>query len=244
MKQLWRMTVTEFKLVLREPIVVFFALAFPVLLVVVFGVIFGNEAFAGTDMGFVDIAVPGYIALVIATAALMSLPIPLATYREQGILRRFRATPANPAAIVAAQINVSLVLTTIGVILLFVVGRLLFGLQMPSNLLALAPAFLLASLSFFALGMVLASIAPSSRAAQGIGMAIFFPMLFLSGAALPRTLMPEAVQRAAEFLPLTHVVTILTDLWHGAGWNVTSVLVLVALLIVATGVSVKTFRWE
>jgi ABC-2 type transport system permease protein len=99
-------------------------------------------------------------------------------------------------------------------------------------------------MSFLSVGFVLASLMPTATAAQAVGMALYFPMLFLSGAGLPRQLLPQSLVDFSQFLPLTHVVTLLQDLWFGNGWNVTALLVLAGITVVATAVSIRTFRWE
>ena len=69
-------------------------------------------------------------------------------------------------------------------------------------------------------------------------------MLFLSGAAMPRQVMPEGVQKFSELLPLTHVVKLLEGLWLDGVWNQTSLAVVVGLLMVCLVISRRTFRWE
>lgn len=245
MKQLWKLTWTELKLGLREPLAAFFTLVMPVMLLVVFGGVFGNEPLPFlAGYGQVDLSVPGYFGMIIGTIGMISLPITLASYRQNGILRRLQATPLRPAAVLWAQVAVNVLMAALGMILLVVVGRLLYDLRPPQVSLALVPAIALDAFSFFAVGFTMAGVMPTPRSAQAVGMAIFFPMLFLSGAAMPRQIMPEAVQRIAELLPLTHVVILLEDLWLAGSWNLVSLAVVVGLLLVGLVVSRYTFRWE
>src|SRR5512138_461878 len=107
LKMVW----VELKLLTRNPIAVGFTIFFPVLLLFVFGSIWGNQPdpqLAGH--GMIDTMVPAYLALIIATTGLMSLPTSLAVRREQGILRRFRATPLRPAVVLGSQVIVNLIL--------------------------------------------------------------------------------------------------------------------------------------
>lgn len=106
------------------------------------------------------------------------------------------------------------------------------------------PAILLSAFSFFAVGFVLAGVMPTPRTAQAVGMAIFYPMLFLSGAAMPRFIMPETVQQVAQLLPLTHVVILLEDIWFQGIWNGTSLVVITTMLLAGLAISRFTFRWE
>ena len=131
-----------------------------------------------------------------------------------------------------------------GIVLLFIAGLILFDLRIPQGNMMIIPAVLLSAFSFFAVGFVLAGVMPSARAAQAVGMAIFYPMLFLSGAAMPRFIMPEFVQQVAELLPLTHVVILIEDLWLKGAWNVTSLAVVTMVLVLGLVISRFTFRWE
>ncbi len=245
MKSFLKLTYMELKLQLREPLALFFTLAFPVMVMALFGFIFGNDA---DEMlggyGRVDLSVPGYIGMVIGTIGLLSIPTTLANYRDLGILRRLRATPLGSSPVLWSQVAAQVVMTAAGIILLVVAGRAIFDLRVPNGNLAIVPAVLLSAFSFFAVGFVLAGVMPSARTAQAVGMAVFYPMLFLSGAAMPRYIMPEFVQRIAGWLPLTHVVILVEDLWLKGTWNLTSLAVVTAVLILGLVISRFTFRWE
>ena len=105
-------------------------------------------------------------------------------------------------------------------------------------------AFTLASIAFFSVGYFLASLAPTSRIATVVGQVLLFPMMFLSGATIPLQIMPDGVQTVARTLPLTHVVELLRQLWFGNGWNVTSLLVMAAMVVIGVTLSTRSFRWE
>jgi ABC-2 type transport system permease protein len=245
MKALTKMTWVELKLKLREPVGTFFTLVFPLLLLFLFGSIYGNEPtpFLG-GRGNVDNSVPGYIAMIIGTTGMIGLPIALSVYRENGILRRFRATPLTPITVLGVQVLVNLAVSLIGIGFLVMAGIFVYDLTLPAAPLGALLAIIIGGLSFLSVGFVLASLMPTATAAQAVGMALYFPMLFLSGAGLPRQILPDRLVDFSRFLPLTHVVDLLQDLWYGNGWNVTALLVLAGITVVATAVSVRTFRWE
>jgi ABC-2 type transport system permease protein len=75
-------------------------------------------------------------------------------------------------------------------------------------------------------------------------MALLYPMLFLSGAGLPREILPDNLVTVGNFLPLTHVVDLLKDVWYNNSWNLTSMAVIIGMMLVAGVISVRTFRWE
>ena len=247
MRGFWQLTLMEAQLFLREPMAAFFTLAFPLMMLFLFGSIYGNKPtpfFGG--YGSVDVSVPGYTAMIIATSGLLSLAIAMASYREQGILRRPKATPLRPQAILGAQVTVTFLMTALGMGLLVIAGKVVYGLRFAGNPLSVLAAFVLSCMSFFALGFVLAGLLPTARTAQIVVMVFFYPMIFLSGATLPREILPESIRKFAQVLPLTHVVTLLRGIWTGEPWgkHVVEVGILSALLVAGISISAKTFRWE
>jgi len=247
LKSLIKMTLMETKLFLREPVGAFFTLVFPLMFLFLFGSIYGNTP---TPMfngyGAIDVSVPAYTAMIIATTGLVGLTITMSAYRENGVLRRLRTTPISPLVVLAAQVIVLFVMTTFGMVLLIVAGKLVYNMRFDGNALSVLAGFVLSSLSFFAIGFVLAGLMPTARTAQVVGMVLLYPMLFLSGAGFPRELLPESLKNISTFLPLTYVVNLLRGLWIGEAWSqfTTEVIVLAAILVVGVLVSVKMFRWE
>jgi len=247
MKSLLKMTWMEAKLFFREPVGAFFTLAFPLMMLFLFGSIYGNEPtpmFGGR--GTIDVSIPAYTAMIIGTTGLMSITITMATYRETGVLRRLRTTPLSPLAVLGAQVIVLFLMTALGMALLIVAGKLVYHMEFEGNALSVLAGFILSSLSFFAIGFVLAGLMPTARTAQIVGMVLLYPMLFLSGAGMPRELLPEAIKKASVFLPLTHVVDLLRGLWIGESWgqHLTAAIVLAAILVAGVLISMRTFRWE
>jgi ABC-2 type transport system permease protein len=247
MKSILKMTWMETKLFLREPVGAFFTLVFPLMMLFLFGSIYGNKPtalFGGR--GTIDISIPAYTAMIIATTGLMAISITMATYRENGILRRLRTTPVSPLVVLVAQVIVVFAMTSLGMLLLVAVGKLVYHVRFEGNALNVLTAFTLSSLSFFGLGFILAGLLPTARTAQIVGMVLLYPMLFLSGAGFPRELLPEGIKKISTFLPLTYVVNLLRGMWIGEPWSQhsTNVIVLAAMLVVGLVISIRTFRWE
>jgi ABC-2 type transport system permease protein len=249
MRTLWKLFVMQFKLYLREPMAFFFSLAYPALLLLLFGFIYGNDPapeFWGRSIGTVDASVPAYTGIIIGTVALMGIPIDTASSRENGVLRRYRATPLRPVVYLVASVLMYLGVALLGMLILILTGKLVFGLRFAGSWLNVLVAFILSALAFYACGYLLASLAPTARSAQTIGMLIFFPMMFLSGAGMPLQILPEGLRRVSEFLPLTYVVRLMQGLWFNDAWNTLwlPVLVLVGILIAGTVLAARLFRWE
>lgn len=242
-----KLTVLEGKLFLRNYINVFFLLLFPSLILLLFGGMFGNEPaaiFGG--YGTVDVSVPAYAGMIISVTGLMCLPLTLSEYREKKILKRFRATPLSPHYVIIAQIGVNLLMTVVGMLLLFITARIVFDLHFMGDFLPVVAVFLFSTLSIFSLGFLIAAVAPNMMAATAIAYLVYFPMLFLTGATIPIEMMPETMQKIAAVLPVTHVVKAMKAVWLGESIaSVSSSLLLLAgIMVVCFFLSFKLFRWE
>lgn len=249
MRGLWKLTIIQFKLYLREPVAFFFSLAYPALLLLLFGFIYGNDPFPefwGRNFGTMDASVPAYGGIIIGTVAFMGIPIDTTVNRENGVLRRYRATPLHPTKYLVANILVYMMVALLGMSLLILIGKLVFGLRFAGSWLKVLAAFVLCSFSFYSVGYLIASLAPTARIAQTVGMVIFFPMMFLSGAGMPLQLLPESLRQVSNYLPLTYLVRLIQGLWFGDPWRDLwlPTFVMIGLLFVGTIASARLFRWE
>lgn len=243
MRTLVKLAWVEMKLFTREPLAVIFTLAFPLVVLVVITGSFGS----GPDPEFggarpPDYYLASYIAVVIAAIGLLAVPVHLASYRERGVLRRFRASSVPTWAVLGAQAIVALVAAGLGAGVLIGVGTTMYGAALPVSPAAAAGGFLLGTVAFLSVGFLLAGIARTARAAQAIGMLLFFPMWLLSGAGPPPGVMSEGMRRVSDVLPLTHVVGTLQDPWLGWGTGGGSLLVLGALAVITSALSLRMFR--
>ena len=236
----------ELKLYLREPSAFFFTMIFPLLLMLLFGSIWGNEPFPEQTFGYIDYSTASFIGIVILTAGIMNLTISIAAYREKGILRRFKATPISPVCFLAAEMMSILVVTIMGVILLLLAGITIFGMHFWGNPIEALGAFLLGCGAIAGLGFVPASLAPSARSATVVANLLYFPMLFLSGGALPRQMLPEFLKSASEILPMTHAIRLLRGIWlgeHLVDYPV-EMAVLAGFVVAGGFFAARLFRWD
>ncbi len=246
MNSFLKLVTAQAKLFLREPLALFFTIAFPAMLLTLFSFAFGNnnEPFPGTDFGYVDLQIPAMAGMILGTIALNSLPVTTANNRERGIFRRFKATPMPSWKWMAAEITTNFIVALLSMILLIVIGRFVFDARLPTNWGPLLLAFTLSALSFMAFGYLVASLAPTPRIATAAGQLLFLPMFMLSGAAFPLDTLPAGMQAFSQWLPMTHVVTLMQDMWFGNRWPGGTVAVLLGVLIVGGLLSARLFRWE
>jgi ABC-2 type transport system permease protein len=114
------------------------------------------------------------VAVIVAALGLMTMPIVLTSYRQRGILPRFRASSVSASTLVAAQLTVALVTFVAGTVVMAIVARLVYHAMLPQNVLGVAVAPLAGTAAFGAIGLLLATVVRTSRSAQGIGLMLFF----------------------------------------------------------------------
>ncbi len=247
MHRFWVMSRVELKLFLRNFYDVFFAFAFPVAMLLLFGSMYGNTPSAYMNgYGTVDYSMPAYCCMVIAVTGLMSLPLTIADYRERKILKRMMASPVQPSQLLISQVIVHLVMTAVGMGLLLGVGVLLYHLHFLGRVFPAVSASILTTLSIFSIGVLIAGLLPNSRAVNLVSYLLYFPMLFLSGATIPMQMMPPGIRAVSRVLPLTFGVELMQHAWLGSvnpnfGLDIA---VLSGILVVCTVLAVSLFRWE
>jgi len=238
----------EARLMLRDPVAVGLPLLLPLALLLILGSAIPDFKRPLPDLGgarLIDAYYPAMMVLLsIAIIATSVLPSVFATYRETGVLRRMSTTPVGPARMVAAQLIVSLVNGIASVVLMVLGAHLVLGSKLPARPLEFAGIVLLGMAAMYAIGLLLGSLAPSGRAAPGIGSVVMFPLLFLGGMWVPRQNMPEALATISRFSPSGPLGESLSNAWSGTAVSLEAVLVLAAWLVIAAGLAIRFFRWE
>ncbi|HET6285414.1 MAG TPA: ABC transporter permease [Amycolatopsis sp.] len=246
MSALARLTVAETKLFFREPMLVFFVLAFPPLLLVVLGAFPAlREPSADLDGArAITLYLPIIVAMGLAMFALNSVSQLLATYREKGVLRRMRTTPVEPRVLLGAQLLMSTVMSVATMVAVLAIGRVMYDVGLPRQPFAYLVAYLLTALAMFAIGLLVASFAPTGKSAGAIGTLLFFPILFFAGLWVPRAAMNDVLRKISDFTPLGAGVQSLQDAAAGHWPQPLQVAVLLGWTIVAGGPAARYFRWE
>ena len=242
-----KMTAVEAKLFSREPMAVFWALAFPAVLLLVLGFVFPGGQEPSADLGgyrLVDLYAPIVLLVALATVAFATFPPVLAGYREMGLLRRLSTTPVGPRRLVGAQLSLQVAVACVAGVLGLAVANLVFDIPVPGNLGGFVFSFLLTAASMLSMGLFIGAVAPSASAAQGIGMAIYFPMLFFAGVYFPRDVMPEGLRRLSDLTPAGAGVEALQATWLGQAPPASSLLVMAAYALGFGLLATVFFRWE
>ena len=238
---------TEARLLRRDVANIAFVLALPIVIYLVFGLpefarqpdpIYDGRA--AIDAFFPSLS----LLLAFGMIGFFSVPAYLGEYRSKGVLRRLSTTPLNPLALLAVQLVLNLLLALAA--LLLVVGAAVFVLDRPApqSVAWLGLAVLLGAAALFSIGLVVAAIAPSAKAAQTIGHLPFWPSAFLAGVWIPKEAMPDQLSRIGDFTPLSAFRDAAQAAWLGDTPEAVHLLVLVATTLIAGGLASKIFRWE
>ncbi|MDN3351294.1 ABC transporter permease [Actinomadura sp. DC4] len=241
-----RLTFMELKLTMREFVVPLFVLVLPVALLLGFGFQPGSRkanADLGGQTGAAYIAAIG-AGIALAIIGLSVLPATLAGYREKGVLRRLATTPVRPVYLLAAQLVLYAAGALFTVAVLVVAGDVLFGTPVPKDFPAFVGALLLGMAAMFAIGLLVAAVAPTGKAGQAIGMVLFFPSLFLGGVYIPRETMPSVLRSIGDYSPLGATLKTMRDAWMGTEPRAAQMAIMAAYAATAGLAATRLFRWE
>lgn len=242
-----KLTHIEWKQFRREPMAMGFGLIFPTLLLVGLGLAIPSFREPNPDLGglrMIDVYVPIIMGMSIATLGISVLPAYLAEYRHLGVLRRMAVTPAKPLNLLIAQLIVQLGVAIVAGAASVLAGMLIFDVRAPENPVGLALAFVFTTAATFAVGLLIAAVAPSVNAASGIGMTLYFPLLFTAGVWTPGDAMPDVLRTISDFTPIGAGVSAMSDAWNGDWPQPLHLVVLAAYLVGASLAAAKIFRWE
>jgi len=231
----------------RNPAATFFTVILPLIFLVIFTSIFGNETL---DNGakVATLYVPGILALAITSATAVNLAITMTTRRERGVLKRVRGTPIPPWVFVVAQAISAFVISAVMTAIIVIVGWVLFdvrlfGRGMPSLVITL----LVGAGSLAAIGLALTTIIPSEDAAPAVTNAVMLPLYFISDIFVPSEQVPDWITSIAEIFPIIHLSNALQESFdpfvEGTPMPWRSWLVIAAWGIGAGLVTLRFFRW-
>jgi ABC-2 type transport system permease protein len=205
------------------------------------------EPVQALHLKYIDFLVPGIVAMMIMSNNLNGVAGQIASWRERGILRRMQSTTLKASTFIAAQITARLVLNGLQAIIVLLVGSLIFGTQVNGSWLLLFSFVILGTLTFMAIGFIVAGLAKTPESAGPIAGFISFPMLFVGGVFFPIKSMPNFLQPIVKLLPISHLTTALRQIMNvGAGLTTLwpEGLLLLGWMAAAFLVASFTFKWE
>jgi imidazolonepropionase-like amidohydrolase/ABC-type multidrug transport system permease subunit len=227
---------------LRSRTALFWTLAFPLFFLFLFGSVMAHgDARAATYM------MPGLFTNMLLGGTMFAVSARLVADRESGVLRRCSITPVSAVAVVLAHGITALLTQLVTFALLWGTARAVFHVVVLGSPTVFVATYLVGTMALLPMGLVIGSAARDSRSAPLLGNALFFPLMFLSGAAFPFALLPDGIQRVARFLPPTYLVEALHAVMvRGDSWRdlLPRLAVLVGFAVVGVAATARLFRWE
>jgi ABC-2 type transport system permease protein len=228
----------------RNPQSAIFTFLFPVVFLTVIGALFAG---AGRSSYFDGLSVLQYYVPTIAVLSVFGscygqLAVALAARRQNGILKRIRATPLPTWVYFVGLVAHCALVSIIDIALIIGIGRL-YGVPLPSDWLQIIATLVLGAVCFCALGVAVASVIANAEAAPAVAQLVLFPLLFISGTYTP--IHSAALNRVAGWFPVRPFNEALTGLFTGhAGVDWRQLGVVAAWGAGGAIVAVRRFRWD
>jgi len=241
LKNTWALTAIRMRLAIRNRAFLFFSLIMPVAFLFFYMGIFGRNGGRAAPYLLSDV-----LALTVM-GSFWGLSVQLVTFREQGILRRFRVTPVTSSGMLASSLLSNYFMTLPTIVIEFALARWIFHLPSYGNVLSVLFMVTLGTICFASLGLIVASVTNTMHETQIIAQIIWFVFLFISGATFPFAMLPGSVQAIAVFLPATYLVSGLQQslIDHtsvlGLGTYMAS---LIGCALIAFLIAAQLFRWD
>jgi ABC-2 type transport system permease protein len=226
----------------------FFTLALPLLFLVIFVSIFGNDKVGPQNVKASTFYVPGISALAIIAASFVNLVISIVVLREEGILKRRRATPVPAWALIAGRTLMAVGVSLTSMIVLLAVGRFAYGVRLPTRTIpGVALTAVVGSISFCVLAYAFSTRVANEDAAQPMVQAVMLPLYFISGVFIPPTQIPSWLHHVAQIFPVEHLAHGLQHAYdpattgNGIVWSDIGVLALWG--VIGLAVALRRFSW-
>ncbi len=241
MKTILTLAAMRIRITLRNKAFLFFSLVMPMSFFFLYGSVLAKGEIAKVRY------LLGPVIAMSVMGTFWGLSAQIVTWREQGILRRFRLAPIPASSMIGSSVLANMLLILPTVILELGLARFVYHLKDFGNLSGILVMSLIGIGAFASLGLIVASVTNTMQETQIINQLLWFALIFLSGATVPLPVLPHAAQRVALFLPATYLVTGLQQaMVHHASLlslraNIGS---LVAWAALAFTISSLLFRWE
>lgn len=179
-----------------------FVFVFPPMLYLLLGAVYDGEV---DGFPLSDVLIAGLIGYGCANTTFGGLAITQVIRRENGVLKRLRATPLHPRVYLVAVIASVMLVFVLQMLLTLGIGMALYDARGPERWGQLALVALFGGVAFAGLGFGAASLIRSSEGASAVVNLVILPMAFLSGSFGPTRSYPDVLQAIADVLPLTYL---------------------------------------
>jgi ABC-2 type transport system permease protein len=166
--------------------------------------------------------------------------------REANVLRRFKVAPISPVPLLVASMVTGWLLMWPLILAAIVLAHFMYGVPWPERWGSLFVLLSLGTIAMRAIGLIVASVANTVSESNILVQLLYIPMLFLSGVAVPTSMLPSWAHAIAGVLPSTYLFDGVQSVLHGRGLadNVPAALALAVTTAAGTFISSRLFRWE
>lgn len=245
MKRFFVLTKAMTLMHLRNRATLFWNLAFPIFLLVIYSQIFGEMAVGGQD--FMTWVLPGVVVFNILAFGLLSSGTMMVNMRERGILRRLQASPVPAAQLLGSYLLVNVLIAVLQSAILVLFAILVFKTPFSlASMVRAVPMIVLGILTFVALGQVVSGVATTAGVAVAVGQVLNFSQMFITDMIMPIDMMPAWIQKIAPYLPAYAVVQLVRPALIDGRFSPdlgTNLLVVAAYTLIAGLVAARLFRW-
>ena len=228
-----RLFSTEMRLLMRDPMTLTFVVVFPIVTMLIIGGSFGTEAGGAFPVNPSHWYVASYFTVVIGATGLIMLPVHIASYRERGVLRRFSVAGFPRSSFTLAEFGVGMAAIVTSGVLLLVVAAPVYGVPHVHEPARVVAGMAVGSVLFISLGVLLGTALPSARAAQAIGLVLFFPSFLLGVGGPPPAAMSDQLADIASVLPLALVNRTIREPWLGLGQASGALIAITTMAVIA-----------
>lgn len=257
-----RRAVLEIKLFNRDVLSLVLVLFFPILMLSLFGSVFGDEpAFGAGPNGEGGITpahyyLPGLLALSTILSGFQNLSNYVATERFNGTVKRLAGTPLPAASYFLGKTGQTLYLIGAQTVLLLLAARFLFHVPLPADVgqwLLVGALMVLATAAWATMAIAFTSIPKSAQSASTLAVLPVLLLSFTSGVYFPFSQLPEWLQSVTNFFPLRWTASALRSVFlpagfeavePGGGYAVPTTFLVLAVWAVAGAVLARlAFKW-
>ncbi len=246
MKRFALLTKAMFLMHIRNRMTLFWNLAFPILILIIYRFVFGEGQVGDTD--YMTWVAPGVVVFNILTFGLLSSGTLMVEMREKGILRRLQTSPVPASSLVGSYLLVNVLIGLLQSTLIVSFAVLVFGMPLTwAGVLRAFPMVIVGIVTFVAIGQVISGVAPTAGVAVAVGQVLNFSQMFITDMIMPIQAMPTWLQEAAPYLPAYAVVQLVRPPLLKGQFSSDlgfSLLITTGYIVLATLAAARLFRWS
>lgn len=247
------------KIFWRTPVAAFFTIAFPMMFLVLFTAIFGNDEIEELGVTTAQFYAPALAVFAVASATYTNLAVTTAIARDDGILKKVRGTPLPPWVYIVGRVGSAVWIALIAAVIMMTVGSVVYDVDiLGSTLPAAVLSFLIGASAFAALGLMVAALVPNGDSAPAVANATLLPLAFVSDVFIVTEDAPSWMAAIGNAFPLKHFVAAFGDAFNptlsgtGFAWSGSDteygiglhLVVMAAWGLGAVFIAVRYFKWD